>query len=116
MGEVVTFKLLNGIDIIGKLNTSDDAKKGFEHIPNVIVLDDAVVIGINVIRGEDNQARAQVSFDPVSVPVAGQGAARIGLSPNTVAYQYPIESVYEDGYSRATSGIILPPGNGKIIT
>lgn len=115
MGDIVSFKLLNGIDIIGKLNSDADAKKEFEHIPNAIVLDDAVVIGIQVVKGEDNQARAQVSFDPVSIPVAGQGAARIGLSPTTIAYQYPIESVYESGYRQATSGIIVAPA-GRIVT
>ena len=116
MGEVVTFKLLNGMDLIGKLNTSEEVKKEYAHIPNAIILDNAVIIGIHVVKGEDNQPRAQVSFDPVSIPVEGQGAARVALSPTTVAYQYPIESAYSDGYSRATSGIIMPPGGGKIIT
>jgi hypothetical protein len=112
MSEVVTFKLINGTDIIGKLNTDADARKGFEHIPNAIILDDAVHIGIQVFKGDDGQAKAQVSFDPVTIPVAGQGASRIALNPATVSFQYPIDGVYENGYLQATTLIQLPPGGG----
>lgn len=117
MGHTVTFKLVNGVDLVGKINTDTDVCAEFAHIPNVIVLDDAVVIGINVMKDEKTgQARAQVGFDPVSIPVEGQGAARIGLNPANIAYQYPLEGVYRDGYIMATSTIQLPPGGGgKII-
>jgi hypothetical protein len=114
---ILTFKMVTGVDLIGKFNTDPDVNKDFAHIPNAIVLDDAVVIGINVMKDEaTGQARAQVGFDPVAIPVEGQGAARIALNPANIAYQYSLEGVYRDGYIMATSTIQLPPGGGgKII-
>lgn len=117
MDHILTFKMVTGVDLIGKVNTDPAVTKDYAHIPDAIILDDAVVIGINVMKDEaTGQARAQVGFDPVAIPVEGQGAARIAVNPNSIAYQYPLENVYREGYVMATSTIHLPPGGGgKII-
>lgn len=116
MSKTVTFKLLNGIDIIGKLNEEESAKAEYAHIPNAIILDDALVISIKVIRGENDEARAQVSFEPVTIPVEGQMASRVAISPSSINYQYTPDNAYVDGYHKSLSPIVLPPGGGgKII-
>ena len=115
MGQVVCYKLLNGTEIVGKL---DEAKPGeFPEFDNPVVLDDALVFHMSAVPGPNGQPQMQLSFMPVSPMVKGQGPSRIPLNRSVIVHPIALEDSYEAGYLQATSPIALPPGGGgKIIT
>ena len=116
MSNVVAFKLINGTDVIGTLNTEPSVLAEYAHIPNPVVLDDALVIMARVVSDANNEnPRIQVSFEPLAYAIEGQGPARVAFAGATVL-QFPVDTAYSEGYQRTVSPIALPPGGGgKII-
>lgn len=115
MSKVVCFKLINGQEMVGKLNDDAAVLAEYAHLGGVVVLDEALIFNLNVIRGEDGEQRAQISFLPAGITVKGQGPSRVALSTLGLT-QIDLDSNYEEGYERALSPIVRPGGGGRIIT
>ena len=94
MSNVRAFKLINGLEIIGK----EELDEG-----GYIVLDDAVVAAIQ--QGQNGEP--SLRFLPVSPLVKGQAASKITIQKTAIAMEFPLETDYESGYTTAVSGIVV---------
>lgn len=113
MSRVVCFKQLNGQEIVGKLNDSESVRAEYAHIPNVVVLDDALAFHVQVVQAEGGP-KAQVSFNPVSITAKSQGPSRIAFC-GSLLVQIELDESYEAGYMQATSSIVVPNGGRLIV-
>ena len=108
MSEVVCFKLINGAEIVGKIN---DDKSHVDFIDtfkdNVIYLDDAVFAGVQKMEN----GMPGLVFAPITGiganPTEGKAPMPFALYRSAILGQIPLDPEINKMYRESTSGIVL---------
>lgn len=103
---VVSFRLLTGADIIGKLS-QEPTNSAFAKNEDVIWLEDALLASVQPPQTPDGEAKLFL------VPITGlgdgtaEGAMPFALYRGNIIGQFPLLPEVEKAYTQKTTGIIL---------
>lgn len=97
MSNVKSYKMVNGMEIFGKVTAEDVA---------TISLDDAVA----AILSQKGDGGLALEFRPLSLLVDKGGPAKVTLNRSAVAFEYEAGEEYRNAFVTSVSGIIIAKG------
>jgi hypothetical protein len=104
--EIVSFKLINGAEIIGKLADAS-IHSDFINAQDAFYLDDALMVGIRAVEG----GNATLILAPVTGigdnPVEDKGHLPFALYKSSIMGQFPLSPEVMKAYRERVSGLLL---------